>query len=1210
VDQQNQMNCTTVDAKVDIYYSSKDPAYEYHLKSKIKHKVFIAEDLLKKREENIELHAGARQLPHHAAEHHWTVVLKLGDKGENLKFAGEYKILRILADAGLKASAHILRPQRVVLENTALWKEGNSEKYSECNHPPFMVLPYIPQARDFRRLVHAGHKGEEFTQQWSAVLFDLLALLEKCGIIHRDISPSNVLIDTHNKLYLIDFGSALSQQEKLENLHFSGTHGYMAPEVMEEREQLTTAADQYSLAAVFLYLLTGIEPINVGAGNNLQNLYAALADDLRPVLQKAMAEKPQDRYATAEAFRKAWERVFTNRAHSAEQKKQREFDEKIRLEVARAKAEFEKKPKPETPTTEISSTATQTTPAVNRQTHWGSRLVWLALLTGIGVLAYPQLKAKLQPVPVQVSASLIRTQEGDVILKRDSGFDLTSAPYQLNLPQKGECHYRETQSHPAGGLLAYRCTAETAGEQEWKLLNARWGLVANGYLTVAPEKKEQHELLEFNASVPRLLEFKPKIAPSNAQIALNGKPYQSGKQIPEGKYQLEVSAPGYITQSLSLQLPDQNSIALNLRPTLQDTEIKIRPVNSRIRVTGAKLYAQELQVPDVYHGAQNLPLGTYQLEVSALNYQSQQVTLDVSSEHTANLSLELIPNQYRLANKISPANARVEYEGETIELSHQNFLAGSFTFLISHPDYHSKTVEVEIGEREVNQLVAVLEKKEAPKSTVVGQLQTTPTSSTEFYEPEMVDIIPAGTFDMGDLTGNGDRDEKPILRGVRIKAFRMSKYETTFKEYDAYARATANSLPDDEKWGRDNRPVINVSWESATAYAKWLSEKTGKKYRLPSEYEWEYAARAGTKSDYSWSGQYVGKNQANCDGCGGQWDNKSTAPVGSFSANKFGLYDLHGNVWEWVEDCWNYSYKGAPVDGSAWLLGDCDRRVMRGGSWFDHPSTLRVSNRGHGDSHAGFEYIGFRLVQEIESEARQPYEPEMVTIPANSFMMGDDKSNWSKEKPAHRVNIKSFKMSKYEATFAEYDAYAKTAGKALPRDEGWGRSRRPVVNVSWADAAAYANWLSEKTGKKYRLPTEAEWEYAAKAGAKTDYNWGNNKADCDSARYSYHFCGSRSTAEVGSYAPNASGLYDMPGNVWEWVQDCYHENYKAAPAAVRDNGAAWEDNGSQGKCNSGSRVLRGGSWFDYPHTLRSAYRGQRPPTYRDDSYGFRLVQDI
>ena len=212
--------------------------------------------------------------------------------------------------------------------------------------------------------------------------------------------------------------------------------------------------------------------------------------------------------------------------------------------------------------------------------------------------------------------------------------------------------------------------------------------------------------------------------------------------------------------------------------------------------------------------------------------------------------------------------------------------------------------------------------------------------------PELV-VIPAGTFRMGCVSGRDctNAAELPVHE-VEVGSFALGVYEVTFEEYERFARATGRELPNDRGWGHGGRPVINVSWEDATAYAEWLSAETGKKYRLPSESEWEYAARAGTTTRYSW-GDAIGRNRANCAGCGGRWDDENgTAPVGSFSANPKGLHDLHGNVWEWVADCWHGNYAGAPLDGTAWTTGgNCSWRVVRGGSWVSVPGSLRLAYR-------------------------------------------------------------------------------------------------------------------------------------------------------------------------------------------------------------------------------------------------------------------------
>ena len=241
---------------------------------------------------------------------------------------------------------------------------------------------------------------------------------------------------------------------------------------------------------------------------------------------------------------------------------------------------------------------------------------------------------------------------------------------------------------------------------------------------------------------------------------------------------------------------------------------------------------------------------------------------------------------------------------------------------------------------------------------------------------EMVSI-PGGEFRMGRRKGKGAAYEKPVRR-VTVPGFKLGKHEVTFAQWDAcVADEGCNGYtPEDEGWGRGNRPVINVSWDDVWGYIDWLNDKTGDSYRLPTEAEWEYAARAGTKTKYSW-GNDIGRNRANCDGCGSQWDNRKTAPVGSFRANAWGLHDMYGNVEEWAQDCWNDSYKGAPKDGSAWTNGDCQQRVMRNGAWNAISTDIRSASRhSHARSNRASDQ-GFRLAQEGKSATSIPVIVEM-----------------------------------------------------------------------------------------------------------------------------------------------------------------------------------------------------------------------------------------
>ena len=211
--------------------------------------------------------------------------------------------------------------------------------------------------------------------------------------------------------------------------------------------------------------------------------------------------------------------------------------------------------------------------------------------------------------------------------------------------------------------------------------------------------------------------------------------------------------------------------------------------------------------------------------------------------------------------------------------------------------------------------------------------------------PEMI-VIPAGEFIMGSPPAEkGRRDNEGPQHAVTIpKPFAIAKFDVTFDDWDACFSVGGCPNALDAGFGRGTRPVISVNFDEAQQYAAWLSSMTGHQYRLLTEAEWEYAARGNTMTAYYW-GDQPGQINANCNGCGSPWDYRETAPVGSFKPNPFGLYDMAGNVWQWVQDCYHSDYIGAPVDGVAWTSADCPRRIPRGGSWGYAPSGVRAASR-------------------------------------------------------------------------------------------------------------------------------------------------------------------------------------------------------------------------------------------------------------------------
>ena len=230
------------------------------------------------------------------------------------------------------------------------------------------------------------------------------------------------------------------------------------------------------------------------------------------------------------------------------------------------------------------------------------------------------------------------------------------------------------------------------------------------------------------------------------------------------------------------------------------------------------------------------------------------------------------------------------------------------------------------------------------------------------YGPAMINV-PAGKFRMGGPSSIVGPDEVPRHQ-VTISAFVVGVYEVTFDEYYRFARATGRKKPKDNGWDRKTHPVIDVAWDDAFAYTRWLSKQTGKNYRLLSESEWEYVARAGTTRSFWW-GRKAGTGNAHCFDCKSDYSTSKPAKIGTYKPNPFGLYDTAGNVFEWVHDCYHRNYKDAPDDGSVWEGGDCDVRIARGGAYRSPANSMRVENRDKFKSNKGQYNVGFRVALDL-----------------------------------------------------------------------------------------------------------------------------------------------------------------------------------------------------------------------------------------------------
>ena len=587
-------------------------------------------------------------------------------------------------------------------------------------------------------------------------------------------------------------------------------------------------------------------------------------------------------------------------------------------------------------------------------------------------------------------------------------------------------------------------------------------------------------------------------------------------------------------------------------------------------------------------------------------------------------------------------------------------------------------------------------------------------------------LVPAGEFEMG--SNEGGPEERPVHK-VRIsKPFYIGKYDVTVAQFRRFVETTGYETECERggskgwtvkggKWREieganwrnpgfeqtPDHPVVVVTWADAQAFTVWLSKLSGRDAHLPTEAQWEYAARGPQSLKYPWGDTWDGTRANHGDvslrnagftqwGCSGDNDGYAfTSPIGAYkNASWCGAYDMAGNVWQWCADWFNDKYyaESPPVDpkGPASGVG----RVLRGGVWLSFASDCRSARR-----HSYYPYgkdsdVGFRVVVEgsqaaagaqptAEAEVQQTKgvpgvpasaaettalerpaqgtpagkpgigawplhdgkEPvadyarrvglpatevlalgggvkmEFLLVPAGEFDMGEK----GIVEPVHRVRIsKPFYMARYETTVAQFRAFANatkyrteaetTNVGAIHADGRWvgvpGTNWRnprfpqednyPAGVITWNDAQEFCKWVTRMTRREVCLPTDAQWEYACRAGTTTVYNTGDKESDLEEAAWTNTNSGMRNHA-VGQKKANAWGLCDMHGNVWEWVQDYYSDKYYAESPLVDPKGPAV----------GSPRVFRGCCWYETTSQCRSAHRGGFDPTHRFVTIGFRAA---
>ena len=511
--------------------------------------------------------------------------------------------------------------------------------------------------------------------------------------------------------------------------------------------------------------------------------------------------------------------------------------------------------------------------------------------------------------------------------------------------------------------------------------------------------------------------------------------------------------------------------------------------------------------------------------------------------------------------------------------------------------------------------------------------------------------IAGGSFEMGSAV----RPEEGPIHAVTVPSFDLATTEVTIRQFRAFVQATGY-VTDAERAGHsvlccwrpklgvtwknagflqsDDEPVLAVSWNDAKEFCKWLSAETGLDYRLPTEAEWEFAARRDQE------GQALRRSAWYDGNAGGR-----SHPVGRRAAGRLRLHDLLGNAWEWVEDVYHDSYRGAPSTGAAWdengsvaqrgWVKAGEGRVLRGGSWGScdcrHPVGYEVTatSRPVFGASASCNNSGFRLARTVPparapDRSRDPgarkltprgMDLDWIELPAGSFQLGAA----DRKGPSRRVRFpRTVRMMRDEVTVAQFRAFARSTGYVTDAErKGWAwdsdfRSRHaierkagaswsnpgyepstsdPVSCVSWNDAHAFCRWLSAESGRNYRLPTEAEWEYACTAG-------GTEKGATVLADVAWYFENSGfRTHPVGTRKPNAWGFRDMLGNVAEWVLDTWSPDLGRIPS----------DGSAVLGLPTAARVVRGGSYEREPNEFGPRARDWHDQAEAIAGVGFRIV---
>ncbi|MEZ5471359.1 MAG: SUMF1/EgtB/PvdO family nonheme iron enzyme [Marinicella sp.] len=831
-------------------------------------------------------------------------------------------------------------------------------RFIEANNTAYLIMDFEEGEDLSDYLKRTGFKGNmpetELKGYLIPILQGLQAVHEK-GLLHRDVKPGNIYLRKGGEPMLIDFGAArYALGEHSKSMSAIISMGYAPPEQYSSKAKQSPASDLYAWGATAYELITGKPPIESPDRSNA--IFEDEPDPLKPLSQTHKGKYsstllsvidqclniPQKKRPQSAAEVLA---MLTGEKQSTGTVK---VDAKDRFKSNTVVLAQERHPRPRsgTGTSSRNNRHSDRAQRVEESHHTGSQpkrksntikyAAILLLLTGIGAGSY-------------------------------YGYDYYQEQQKIAEAQRIAAEQEKQRQQQA------KLKAERDEQQAWDTAQSTNTIQSyQAYLDQYPKGKNSNEANK------QLTQLKAELGNLTAQVQ---------KLLIKLDYQ--VTTNGTLDARTEAAIKDFEA-KHNILVTGKADQVLLNNLQQAYSDQDAKAWQQALKTNSItaYQNYQsNYSDGRYIDQVDSKIASVRQAIADAEAEkqrqakiaadnqawqQALNSHTETAYTQYR---STYPNGIHIEKLATQIDKVKQELLQkeliGTIQSELKRLGYKDQSIDGQLGTTTQNRIKAYQKlKKQIQTGEASQSLLTQLKAETkwpgrlpgEIYKdcsdcPEMV-IIPAGSFRMG---SNEESSEQPI-HTVIIKQFAMSTTEVTFAQWDAcYKAGGCSHKPNDEGWGRGNRPVINVNWDDAKEYTQWLSQKTGKTYRLPSESEWEYAARAGSSTKYSW-GDSISCSQANYGGCG----KRSTQPVKSYKKNAFDLYDMHGNVWEWVEDKYYDNYNGAPSDGSAWTNGSSQYRVLRGGSWYNFSNLLRSVYRYRFDPKNRIYDFGFRLSQNTE----------------------------------------------------------------------------------------------------------------------------------------------------------------------------------------------------------------------------------------------------